>query len=148
MVFACTPRRSRDKRMPRATKDRRLMRIYLGFLVGLTLSVAGPSAQAIPPLFMRGELDRVNRCLKGQVLDFTHNHGADRRIWSAALCEKRDLYVYLPPGFNPAKKYPLGIFLHGATQDEQFFIGGLAQRFDQAIVEGKLPPFIVAVLDG
>ncbi|HWY86974.1 MAG TPA: alpha/beta hydrolase-fold protein, partial [Gemmataceae bacterium] len=82
------------------------------------------------------------------VLDFTHNHGSDLRIWSAALCEKRDLYVYLPPGFDPAKKYPLGIFLHGATQDEQFFMGGLVERFDKAIVQGKLPPFIVVVPDG
>src|SRR5207253_5204684 len=69
-------------------------------------------------------------------------------IWSAALCQKRDLYVYLPPGYDPAKKYPLGIFLHGATQDEQFFLGGLVERFDKAIVQGKLPPFIVAVPDG
>ncbi len=96
----------------------------------------------------RNEIERLNQCLHGQLLDFTHNHGADRRIWSAALCAKRDLYVYLPPHFDPTKKYPLGIFLHGATQDEQFFVGGLAERFDRAIVEGKLPPFIVAVPDG
>src|SRR2546421_4415452 len=93
-------------------------------------------------------IQSVNCKLHGRILDFTHNHGSDRRIWSAALCQKRDLYVYLPPGFNPGKKYPLGIFLHGATQDEQFFMHGLVERFDQAIVRGKLPPFIVAVPDG
>jgi S-formylglutathione hydrolase FrmB len=94
------------------------------------------------------DLDKVNQCMEGQILDFTHNHGADRRIYSRALCQKRDLYVYLPPHFQQTKKYPMAIFLHGATQDEQFFVGGLAQRFDKAIVDGKLPPFIVAVPDG
>jgi S-formylglutathione hydrolase FrmB len=82
------------------------------------------------------------------VLDFTHNHGVDRRIWSAALCARRDLYVYVPPGYDPAKKYPLAIFLHGAGQDEQLFLKGLAKDFDQAIVQGKLPPLIVAAPDG
>src|SRR4029077_14990653 len=95
-----------------------------------------------------GELARINRRLQGQVLDFTNNHGKDRRIWSAALGQKRDLYVYLPPGYDPAKKYPLGIFLHGAGQDERFFLKSLAKEFDKAICEGKLPPVIVAAPDG
>jgi S-formylglutathione hydrolase FrmB len=120
----------------------------LGWLIGIVaLSLVGLESRGAV-LGKRNELERVNACIQGQVLDFTHNHGSDRRIWSAALCEKRDLYVYLPPGFDPAKKYPLGIFLHGATQDEQFFMGGLVERFDKAIVQGKLPPFIVAVPDG
>jgi len=63
-------------------------------------------------------LERINCRLHGQIVDFTHNHGADRRIWSAALCQKRDLYVYLPPNYDPQKKYPLAVFLHGAVQDE------------------------------
>jgi S-formylglutathione hydrolase FrmB len=121
--------------------------IAVGFGAIAAMGLAGWEGQAAGP-GKRNELDRVNQCIQGQVLDFTHNHGSDRRIWSAALCQKRDLYVYLPPGFNPAKKYPLAIFLHGATQDEQFFMGGLVQRFDKSIVSGKLPPFIVAVPDG
>lgn len=55
----------------------------------------------------------INSRLQGQVLDFTNNHGADRRIWSPALCQKRDLYVYVPPRYDPKKAYPLFIFLHG-----------------------------------
>ena len=120
----------------------------LGWLIVLAapwlLGLEGRGAS----LGKRNRLEHLNDRLHGQVLDFTHNHGADRRIWSAALCAKRDLYIYLPPGFDPTKQYPLGIYLHGATQDEQFFIKGIAQGFDQAIVEGKLPPFIVAVPDG
>ena len=120
----------------------------LGWIIaGAALCLLGLEGRGAG-LKKRNEIERVNQCIQGQVLDFTHNHGPDRRIWSAALCQKRDLYVYLPPGFNPQKKYPLGIFLHGATQDEQFFMGSLVQRFDQAIVQGKLPPFIVAVPDG
>lgn len=96
----------------------------------------------------RDELARVNACIRGQVLDFTHNHGADRRIWSNALCQKRDLYVYLPGGFDPTKKYPLAIYYHGATQDEQAFLDNVVQQFDQAMTDGKLPPSIIVAPDG
>jgi S-formylglutathione hydrolase FrmB len=123
------------------------MRTPIGILVTAVLCLVVQPVRG-DGIGMRGELARVNRCLRGQVLDFTHNHGKDRRIWSAALCAKRDLYVYLPPGYDPAKKYPLAIFLHGAGQDEQFFLKSLVREFDQAIVEGKLPPFIVAAPDG
>ncbi len=97
---------------------------------------------------IRGALDRVNREICGQVLDFTHNHGQDRRIWSKALQQKRDLYVYLPPRFDPKKQYPLAIFLHGATQDEQFFVEKIVLGFDKAMADGKLPPCIIACPDG
>ncbi|MCI0376642.1 MAG: esterase family protein [Gemmataceae bacterium] len=97
----------------------------------------------IPP-----NVHRVNRKLYGQVLDYTANNGEDRRMWSAALSCKRDLYIYLPPCFDPAKRYPLAIFLHGATQDEQFFLEYPVQEFDRAIATGKLPPIIIAAPDG
>src|SRR5438105_3185877 len=112
---------------------------------GAGLAKPATKAAAAP---LRVRLHAVNQCVQGQVLDFTHNHGADRRIWSAALCEKRDLYVYLPPGFDPAKKYPLAIFLHGATQDENFFLQAHVARTDEAIAKGELPPLIIAAPDG
>jgi pimeloyl-ACP methyl ester carboxylesterase len=121
------------------------------FAVIVLLAMSGSFAQAQElglRIHLHGDLRRVNRCLHGQVLDFTHNHGPDRRIWSPTLCAKRDLYVYVPPGFDPDRKYPLVIFLHGASQDEQFFLKSLAKEFDQAIVDGKLPPIIVAAPDG
>ncbi len=96
----------------------------------------------------RHELNRVNRRLHGRVVDHTHNHGADCRIWSPALCQKRDLYVYLPPHFDPSRRYPLAVYLHGATQDEQFFLACQVQLFDQAIACGKMAPIIVAAPDG
>jgi S-formylglutathione hydrolase FrmB len=94
------------------------------------------------------QVEKLNCRLQGQLLDFTHNHGHDRRIWSAALGQRRDLYVYLPPGFDPRKKYPLSIFLHGAGQDEHFFLQTQVERFDKAIAAGLIPPVIVAAPDG
>jgi S-formylglutathione hydrolase FrmB len=115
----------------------------------LALCLVHSSAQAgSGPLHLR-TLHRINRQLAGQLVDYTHNHGADRRIWSEALQEPRDLYVYLPPGFDPSQQYPIIIWLHGFMQDEQSFLwnGGL-QKLDRAIVEGRLPPVIMAAPDG
>ena len=67
------------------------------------------------------ELNQIKQKLHGQVLDFTRNHGQDRRLWSASLCSKRDIYVYLPPCYSPEKKYPVIFYLHGFAQDERSF---------------------------
>jgi S-formylglutathione hydrolase FrmB len=96
----------------------------------------------------RHELDRVNARLGGRVLDYTRNHGADRRIWSPALGERRDLYVYLPPGFDPCRRYPLAIWLHGFAQDESVFLRDVIVPLDRAILDGTVPPLIVAAPDG
>src|SRR5262245_161381 len=44
----------------------------------------------------------LGRRIKGRVIDHTGNHGRDHRIWSRSLHQWRDLYIYLPPGYNPA----------------------------------------------
>jgi S-formylglutathione hydrolase FrmB len=120
-------------------------------LATLLLVPLAPCAQAHPLLGhpgVRGRLDRVNARLAGHVLDFTHNHGADNRIWSEALHERRDLYVYLPPGYDPHCRYPLMIWLHGFAQDEVSFLEHVVGPLDAAIRAGKLPPLIVAAPDG
>jgi S-formylglutathione hydrolase FrmB len=115
----------------------------------VALWVDGIGLGQAPPAFLgRHQFERVSRALHGQLLDFTHNHGADRRIWSPALGQRRDLYIYLPPGFDPCQRYPLAIFLHGAGQDEQFFLQTQVHHFDRAIVEGVMPPVIIAAPDG
>jgi S-formylglutathione hydrolase FrmB len=93
-------------------------------------------------------LDRLNARLHGRLVDHTHNHGADNRIWSEALHEKRDLYVYLPPGFDPHQCYPVILWLHPLILDEQFFASDFAELFDEAMACGRLPPAIVAAPDG
>ena len=86
--------------------------------------------------------------IQGKVLDFTQNHGPDRRIYSRSLCDKRDLYIYLPPGYCPEKQYPVMIVLHGILQDERAFLDWVVKPLDDAIVKGCLPPMIVAAPDG
>jgi S-formylglutathione hydrolase FrmB len=99
-------------------------------------------------LFQRGELDRANRKLAGHVDDYTNNHGVDRSLWSPALCARRDMYVYLPPCYDPCKKYPLIIWLHGFAQDEHSFLSDVVPKLDKAMAAGCLPPAIVAAPDG
>ena len=120
---------------------------YAGWLALVFLVLGTPPADAhlLPrPL----QLDRLNRKLAGQVIDYTKNHGPNRRIYSSALGEKRDLYVYLPPGYDPCKKYPLGIYLHGFLEAENGFLEDVVGPLDRAIASGKLPPLIIAAPDG
>jgi pimeloyl-ACP methyl ester carboxylesterase len=93
------------------------------------------------------DLCAINKQLAGHVFDFTNNHGTDRRIWSPALGEKRDLYVYVPPGYDPHLRYPVILYLHGFGQDETSFLD-LVRYFDQAVRQGQLPPTVIAVPDG
>jgi S-formylglutathione hydrolase FrmB len=93
------------------------------------------------------ELLLINRKLKGQLVDHTANHGHDNRIWSRSLGEKRDLYIYLPPNFDPGCRYPIVIFMHGFGQDEQLFLR-MVVKIDEAMSQGRMPPHIIAVPDG
>jgi S-formylglutathione hydrolase FrmB len=118
---------------------------WIGPVVILLAGVAPALASGIPRPF---ELDRLNHRLSGQVIDYTSNHGNDRRIWSAALAEKRNLYVYLPPRFDPNKRYPLIVWLHGFARDEHSFITRVVEDIDRAMACSKFPPAIVAAPDG
>jgi S-formylglutathione hydrolase FrmB len=93
------------------------------------------------------ELKRFNAKLHGYVYDFTHNHGVDRRVWCPSLGKKRDMYVYVPPGYDGVKQYPLLIWLHGFSQDEKD-TKSLAAKFDEAVACGRVPPMVIACPDG
>ena len=99
-------------------------------------------------LWNRFYLERLNRKIQGQVVDHTDNHGSDRRIWSSALNEKRSLYVYLPPNYDPRQRYPLMLWLHGFAQDEKSFLQQVVEDLDSAMAGGRLPPMIVVAPDG
>ncbi len=124
-----------------------MARTKAGLRLLLIAGVAAGSAGAVGAVGLRPcqwvRLTKLNNRLQGTVLDFTHNHGADRRIFSPALGERRDLYVYLPPGFDPCRAYPAMILLHGIAQDEQAFLRA-AEDFDREMVCGRLPPFLIA----
>ena len=119
----------------------------LGVLLAL-LSASPASAHILLRLPQPFKLVRTNQKLHGCVVDHTGNHGHDNRIWSPALDQKRDLYVYLPPGFDCNKQYPFILWLHGFTQDEQSFLNDVVPTLDRAIASGQLPPTIVAAPDG
>lgn len=126
-------------------------------LSGSTISMAdsGPLRDPSNPFSLptslrfctKHEVERINRDLGGQLLDFTFNHKVDRRQYSKALDSKRDLYVYLPPKYDPGYAYPFMLYLHGFAQDERHFLD-LVSYLDAAIVRGDLPPMIVAAPDG
>jgi hypothetical protein len=116
----------------------------------LALPSPGP-ALPLPDYFSSrrhgSELESVNRRIAGRVLDFTHNHGADNRIYSPSLCEKRDLYIYLPPCYDPSCQYPLIFTFHGFGYDETLFLKQV-DLFDRAMRSGQFPPCIIAAPDG
>jgi poly(3-hydroxybutyrate) depolymerase len=94
-------------------------------------------------------LEKLNCRLGGQVLDYTHNHGPDRRIVSPILGRPRDLYVYVPPGYTPARAYPLLMYFHMAYLDEHWIVAtDLLVQLDGMILRGEFPPTIVAIPDG
>ncbi len=114
--------------------------ILLTFAIGLT-----PATGLRPKTWT--PISRVNSKLRGQLVDYTHNHLRDRRIYSNALCQKRDMYVYLPPCYDPCRQYPGMIYLHGIAQDEASFLG-LVQMIDEAMACGRIPHMIIAIPDG
>jgi enterochelin esterase-like enzyme len=56
-------------------------------------------------------------------------------------------HIYLPPGYQRNKVYPLLLMLHGAGMDaDQWYKTGLVNRFmDSMIHAGKIRPFIVVL---
>jgi S-formylglutathione hydrolase FrmB len=61
----------------------------------------------------------------------------------------RDLYVYLPPGYDPAYSYPLVLFFHMAIVDEHYFVRSkLLLVVDELILHGQFPPAVIVCPDG
>jgi S-formylglutathione hydrolase FrmB len=112
-------------------------------LVGLPLQYASAAAWRKDS----ADLAVLNLHIKGKVVDHTANHGHDNRMYSRLLRQRRDVYVYVPPAYDPCQRYPVVYFLHGFGQDERVFLE-LAPLFDEAIACGKLPPVIVVCPDG
>jgi S-formylglutathione hydrolase FrmB len=113
------------------------------------LAVHAPSAPAFLDAFRvcdAGKLERLNRKLGGRVLDFTRNHGADHRVWSASLGEWRSLYAYVPPGYDGTRRFPSMLWLHGLAFDEKHFLE-IVHHFDEGIRAGLFPPTVIVAPD-
>jgi S-formylglutathione hydrolase FrmB len=125
-----------------------MLRFIVVAVVALGL-FAGSAGPARAQLFERVKPDHLNKKLAGRVVDHTANHGQDNRIDSPILGQKRDLYVYLPPGYDPAIAYPLVLFLHFADVDEHDFLDPRGLKLlDGMIQRGEFPPAVVACPDG
>ena len=123
---------------------RLLTRPVIAILVALAI-VPPAKAQLVDQI----GLDLLNHRIEGRVVAYTRNHGSDNRIFSPILGMRRDLYVYLPPGYNPSRAYPLVLFLHMASLDEKYFVrSNLPRVLDALIVAGAVPPMVVAAPDG
>ena len=116
------------------------MRVACLFLL-LLISISGFTADR--------RLEKLNRAMHGRIVDHTNNHGCDFRQYSSVLCEKRDLYVYLPPCYDPSKKYSLIVWFHGAFGDEQGILTGHGiKEYDEMVANGCAEPAIIALPDG
>jgi enterochelin esterase-like enzyme len=60
---------------------------------------------------------------------------------------RRTTVVYLPPNFSPRHKYPVVYLLQGFPGSPYQYVFGLqlAQRADQMIAVGQMPPFIAVI---
>jgi hypothetical protein len=64
--------------------------------------------------------------------------------------DRRDTYVYLPPGYSPDERYPVLYLLHGFWGEPSSFVDGLhlLQFADQAIQNGAVRPFLAVMPPG
>ncbi len=58
-------------------------------------------------------------------------------LWSEALGETRRLHVYLPPGHDPADRYPSVFFADGGV------VNYFARLIEPRISDGSLPPLVL-----
>jgi enterochelin esterase-like enzyme len=115
-----------NRRLPTA------LRLF-GLLPGKVTSIGGD-----PPGFVQVDVGPDGgRLLRGTIPDPT------------APQPLRPGYVYLPPGFDPATRYPVVYLLHGMPGDPLEYVDSLhlAQTADQLISSKVVRPFI-AVLPG
>ena len=75
------------------------------FLYSVVLG-AGLLLSAVPARAQLFHHDHTDACLHGTLVDFTRNSGCDHRMYAPSLCEYRDMYVYLPPGYDRSRQYP------------------------------------------
>jgi enterochelin esterase-like enzyme len=77
-------------------------------------------------------------------------------VWTGRIADpfmpsdRRDTYLYLPPGYSPQTRYPVLYLLHGFWGEPSSFIAGLHldQIADPAIRDGDVRPFIAVMPPG
>ena len=56
---------------------------------------------------------------QGTVVAYTKSKAGDYRIASEVLGQKRDLLVYLPPGYAPTRAYSMILWMHRSRRPSQ-----------------------------
>jgi S-formylglutathione hydrolase FrmB len=115
-------------------------------LLLLFIARPAPALDLIHPC-SKHQIEYLNAQMRGTLLDYTHNHDRDRRLWSTALNQKRDAYVYLPPGYDGITAFPCMIWMHGFGQDEKTFLDFIP-TLDRGIASGQFPPIVIIAPDG
>jgi S-formylglutathione hydrolase FrmB len=77
-------------------------------------------------------------------------------VWTGRIAnpfvpsDRRDAFLYLPPGYSPDQRYPVLYLLHGFWGEPSSFVAGLhfPQFADQAIQSGAVKPFIAVMPPG
>ncbi len=104
---------------------------------------------AMPPISVHAFGGRVSRQpLAGTLVGYIARDGHDHRVWSPHLGAYRNLYIYLPPGYDPHRCYPAMLWLHGIAEDADSFPADGLRDFDAAIAAGRLAPLIIVIPDG
>lgn len=74
-------------------------------------------------------------------------HGAVHHHFTASKIagDQRDFFVYTPPGYNPSKRYPLLVLLHGMSDkaDGWTTVGKANLIFDNLLAAKQIQPMIV-----
>lgn len=92
---------------------------------------------------------------RGFAMPTTLAHAAGGRLltvhfYSPALRRRADYLAYLPPGYAPARRYPVFYLLHGTPDAPSDFItiAHIEIRLNNLISEGRVRPMILVFPDG
>ncbi len=94
-------------------------------------------------LFLSGCGDRsAHRPVSASYLDTVD-------IDSQALGKMKHAAVYVPPGYDPKREYPVlyALYGYGGTRDSVFSLMGLNRVADRLIAEGKIKPLLIVSPD-
>lgn len=76
-------------------------------------------------------------------------HGTVHHHFTASKIagDQRDFFVYTPPGYQPSKRYPLLVLLHGMSDkaDGWTTVGKANLIFDNLMAAGQIQPMIVVM---
>jgi enterochelin esterase-like enzyme len=112
--------------------------MLLASTLALAIPVWAQDAKRLAPApkgfdFRRDNIDR------GKIETIEYN--------SKATSSKRKMVIYTPPGYNPAKKYPVFYLLHGGGDDETGWQrkGSADIILDNLFADKKIVPMIVVM---